>query len=157
MRTSAFGDDLNKIYDLIKTDDGDRPQLVHKQNRIRRPSRLVRFATRLGLAKGDKPVLEAVEKAYEFISRNYASGDQVILCVSTYYNTKWETDPEAKAIEILARHLHDGTSPAKLADAHPGNGGNMTGSRIPIYGVVARLKWVSSGDNGPYKSRILSR
>ncbi|CAE7207104.1 unnamed protein product [Rhizoctonia solani] len=103
MRTSAFGDGLAKDPGLIEIDDGDRPQLVHRQDWIEQPSRLVRFATRLGLAKGDKPMLEAVEKAYGFIARNYASGDQVILCVWT--SDKWETDRYAKALEILARHL----------------------------------------------------
>ncbi|CAE7154962.1 unnamed protein product, partial [Rhizoctonia solani] len=142
-RTSAFRDVFAKDDDLIKTDDGDRPQLVHEQDRMERPSRLVRFATRLGLAKGDKPVLEAVDKAYEFITGNYAAGDQVILYVSSHYDTKWESDRYAKAAEVLARHLHDSTRPSKLADAHPGSGGNMTGSRIPIYGVVA---WPSYQD-----------
>ncbi|CAE7168800.1 unnamed protein product [Rhizoctonia solani] len=119
---------------LINTDDGDRPQLVHEQGWIDRPSRLVRFAT-FGLVKGDKSMLEAVKKAYMFITRNYAPGDQMILYASARY--KWETDPYAKAAEVLARHLHDRTSPAKLADAHPGNGGDLNGSRIPIYAVVA--------------------
>ncbi|CAE7216356.1 unnamed protein product, partial [Rhizoctonia solani] len=90
---------------------------------------------------GDKPMLKAVEEAYEFIARNYASGDQVILCVHS--SDKWVTDPRGNALESLARHLYDGTSPAKLADAHPGNRGNMTGSRIPIYGVVV---WASHQD-----------
>ncbi|CAE7206725.1 unnamed protein product [Rhizoctonia solani] len=143
MRASAFGDDSPKNYDLIKTDDGDRPQLVHYQYYIGRPSRLVRFATRLELAKGDQPVLEAVEKAYEFIAGNYASGDQVILCVWTYYDNRWETSRYAKALEILARHLHDGTIPAKLADAHPGNEEDMTGSQIPIHAVVASPPYLS--------------
>ncbi|EUC53472.1 hypothetical protein RSOL_003390, partial [Rhizoctonia solani AG-3 Rhs1AP] len=37
--------------DMIETDDGDRPQLVHSQKYIERPSRLIRFASRLGLTK----------------------------------------------------------------------------------------------------------
>ncbi|CAE6479194.1 unnamed protein product [Rhizoctonia solani] len=125
-----------KTITLVNTDDGDRPQLVH-HHYIKQPqaSRLVRFAALLGLAKEDKPLIEAAELAYEFITRNYAEGDQVILYASARY--KWETDPYAKAAEVLARHLHDRTSPAKLADAHPGNGGDLNGSRIPIYAVVA--------------------
>ncbi|CAE7107423.1 unnamed protein product [Rhizoctonia solani] len=138
MRISAFaiGDDSAKADSWIKTNDGDRPQLVHtlNQNRIKQPSRVVRFARRLGLTKGDKPVFEAVDKAHRFITRNYAPGDQLILCVST--NDKWETDRSAKVLDVLARHLHDGTIPAKLANAQPGNGGDITGRQIPIYGVV---------------------
>ncbi|KDN34825.1 hypothetical protein RSAG8_12123, partial [Rhizoctonia solani AG-8 WAC10335] len=37
---------------MIETDKGDRPQLVHHQYSIHRPSRLVRFATCLGLTNG---------------------------------------------------------------------------------------------------------
>ncbi|CAE7216348.1 unnamed protein product, partial [Rhizoctonia solani] len=105
-------------------------------------SRAYKHPRRLVVEFGrDKPVLEAVEKAYEFIARNYASGDQVMSVTSLYASTndRWETDRHARATEVLARHLHDGTSPAKLADAHPGYRGNMTGSRIPIY--VLQVEW----------------
>ncbi|CAE7109862.1 unnamed protein product [Rhizoctonia solani] len=134
MRTFASGDDSVKDYNLVDTDDGDRPQLVHCIHYIEQPSSLDRFAALLGLAKGDKPVIEEVKKAYEFITRKYAAGDQVILCVRSF--EKWETDRGAKVAEVLARHLHDGTYPANLVNAQPGNGGNRTGSRIPIYAVV---------------------
>ncbi|CAE7182586.1 unnamed protein product [Rhizoctonia solani] len=88
---------------LIQPNGGDRPQLVHRQDYIGRPSRFVRFATRLGLANGDKPVLDAVEKAHKFITSIYAPGDQVVLAVNTY--AKWETDYDAKANDMLAWHL----------------------------------------------------
>ncbi|CAE7222790.1 unnamed protein product [Rhizoctonia solani] len=105
MRTYAFIDRSAKLCELINTDDGDRPQLVHPQDLIRRPSGMVRFATRLGLAEGDKSVLEAVEKAYRFITHCYRPGAQVILWVSTSSDRKWETDLYAQAAEILAQHL----------------------------------------------------
>ncbi|KDN38255.1 hypothetical protein RSAG8_09654, partial [Rhizoctonia solani AG-8 WAC10335] len=89
---------------MIKTDKGDRPQLVHDQDRIYRPSRFVRFLTRLGLSNGNKAEIEgAVAKAYMFVSRNYAPGDQVILDVGSYY--EMDTDPNLVAVGMLARHL----------------------------------------------------
>ena len=83
-----------QFYGLIVTEKGDRPQLVHRQPTIERPSGLVRFATRLGLMNGtfcrqnyiqliqcrvgNKPLMDAVKKAYTFVSRNYRPGDQVM-------------------------------------------------------------------------------
>ena len=85
---------MSQFSHLIETDEGDRPQLVHRQPGIVRPSRFVRFATRLGLMNGtfchqnhiqliqchigNKPLMDAVENAYTFVSRNYRPGDQVM-------------------------------------------------------------------------------
>ncbi|CAE7206734.1 unnamed protein product [Rhizoctonia solani] len=113
------------LADLVETNSGDRPQLVHRQKYIYPPSRSARLATRIGLANGDKPILKAVERAHRFLACNYVPGNQVILAVST--SAEWEADLNIKAMQILARHMHDGTS--------PGNGED--GRRIPIYGVVA--------------------
>ncbi|CAE7231056.1 unnamed protein product [Rhizoctonia solani] len=93
----------NCLYDLIQNDSGDHPQLVHREGLIETSSRLIRFATLLGLAKGDKSLLEAVERAHIFITSNYLPGDQVILAVWTYFDH--DTDCYAKATQILARHL----------------------------------------------------
>ncbi|CAE7187281.1 unnamed protein product, partial [Rhizoctonia solani] len=121
-------DNAAKVDGLIHTDGGDRPQLVHRQDYIDQPSRFVRFATRLGLANGDKPVLEAVEKAHRFITSNYAPGDQVTLLINAL--AKWETDYDAKALDMLAWHLYNGTSPSNPSNAQLGAGGNS--GRIPI-------------------------
>ncbi|CAE7125681.1 unnamed protein product [Rhizoctonia solani] len=139
---------------LIQPNGGDPPQLVHRQDRIERPSGFVRFSTRLGLANGDRPILEAAEKAYRFITRNYRPGDQVTLAVTT--SAKWETYPHAKAIEMLAWHLYNGTSPKNTSKAQLGAGGNR--GRIPIYAVVARVyldekQSMSSWSDG-WKSRL---
>ncbi|CAE7189260.1 unnamed protein product [Rhizoctonia solani] len=131
----SLADDAAKPDYLIEPNGGDRPQLVHRQDHIDQPSRFVRFATRLGLTNGDKPVLEAVEKAHRFITSNYKPGDQITLVVIAY--AKWEMDPHAKAIDMLAWNLYNGTSPSDRSKARPGTGGNS--GQIPIYAVGA---WV---------------
>ncbi|CAE7179937.1 unnamed protein product [Rhizoctonia solani] len=132
-------DNAAKYGYLIQPKGGDRPRLVHRQGQIERPSGFVRFAARLGLANGDKPVLKAVENAHRFIISNYAPGDQVTLVVDTH--AKWETDYEAKALEMLAWHVYNATIPGDRSKAQLGTGGNS--GRIPIYAVVA---WVPSDE-----------
>ncbi|CAE7094222.1 unnamed protein product [Rhizoctonia solani] len=126
-------DNVAKHEDLIHTNGGNRPQLVHWQRRIQQPSGFVRFATRLGLANGNKPILEAAEKAHRFITSNYKPGDQVTLVVTTA--AKWETNYQAKATEMLAWHLYNGTSPSNRSKTQIGAGVNT--GRIPIHAVVA--------------------
>ncbi|CAE6527860.1 unnamed protein product [Rhizoctonia solani] len=118
------------MHGLINTHHGDRPQLVDHQYLIERPTRLIRFATRLGLAKGNKPMLQAVEQAFTFIASQYAPGDQVILV--TRINFKWETDPNAKALKLLARHLCDGTNPGNYSTVQQKNAQETANARIPI-------------------------
>ncbi|EUC53474.1 hypothetical protein RSOL_003410 [Rhizoctonia solani AG-3 Rhs1AP] len=111
---------------MIRTDDGDRPQLVHYQYYIERPSRLIRFATRLGLTKGDKPIMNAVKMAYAFVTGNYRQGDQVTLFVDSSY------DRYLDAAEMLAKHLHGGTSPGNLSRVQSKSGGEVAPRQIPI-------------------------
>ncbi|CAE6436890.1 unnamed protein product [Rhizoctonia solani] len=127
---------------MIQTDDGNRPQLVHSQKYIERPSRLIRFATRLGLTKGvvaykyhawliehcveDKPMMHAVEMAYAFVSSNYRQGDQVTLFVNSYYDRRLD------AAEMLAKHLYDGTRPGDHSKVPSKNGRGVPSGRIPI-------------------------
>ncbi|CAE7231060.1 unnamed protein product [Rhizoctonia solani] len=113
---------------LIETDHGERPQLVHCQGQIDLPSRWDRFTTRLGLGKGtynmppliqvspcavvgDKPLLDAVRSAYEFITRRYALGDQITLVVNPDTDVYGQVEHFLKAAEMLVRHLHDCTRP----------------------------------------------
>ncbi|KEP48339.1 hypothetical protein V565_127150, partial [Rhizoctonia solani 123E] len=117
---------------MIQTDDDERPQLVHYQEYIEKPSLLIRFATRLGLTKEDKPMMGAVGKAYAFVSGNYRQGDQVILLVHSYF------DRHMDAAEMLAKHLHDGTRPSYLLRVQSKNVGEAP-ERIPIHGVVAHV------------------
>ncbi|KDN43074.1 hypothetical protein RSAG8_06397, partial [Rhizoctonia solani AG-8 WAC10335] len=121
---------------MIRTDQGDRPQLVHNQDNIKRPSRLVRFATRLGFMNGNKPLMDAVARAYSFVSDNYRQGDQVVLTVNPWYAI--DSDLNQKATEMLAKHLHDGTRPKDLSHIQPSDGG-VPPARIPIHGVAARV------------------
>ncbi|CAE6497838.1 unnamed protein product [Rhizoctonia solani] len=132
--------------DIIRTDDGNRPQLVHFQKKIEKPSLLIQFATRLGLTKGvvaykypheliercveDKPMMNAVEKAYAFVSGNYRQGDQVTLLVYSYF------DRLLDAAEMLAKHLHDGTRPGGLSRVQSKNVGDVPPGRIPIHCVA---------------------
>ncbi|EUC56736.1 hypothetical protein RSOL_191950, partial [Rhizoctonia solani AG-3 Rhs1AP] len=119
----GLGDDY-----MIRTDTGDRPQLVYYQDCVEKPSRLIRFATRLGLK--DKPMMDAVEKAYAFVSGNYRQGDQVTLLVYSYF------DRLLDAAEMLAKHLHDGTRPGGLSRVQSKNVGDVPPGRIPIHCVA---------------------
>ncbi|CAE6480186.1 unnamed protein product [Rhizoctonia solani] len=131
---------------MIRTYNGDRPQLVHRQEDIVKPSRLIRFATRLGLTKGvvayqyphwliercveDKPMMDAVKQAYAFVTGNYRQGDQVTLLV-------WSSpDRNLDAAEMLAKHLHDGIRPGDLSRVQSENVGDVPLGRIPIYCVA---------------------
>ncbi|CAE6369834.1 unnamed protein product [Rhizoctonia solani] len=124
--------------------NGNRQQLVHYTPRVKKPSRLVRFAARLGLTKGNKSVMNAVESAYSFVSRNYKPGDQVMFVATswwehdlankvpaslTVYSPAIHPDRYLKAAETLAKHLHDGTRPGDRPKS-PG--------KIPIHGVMVR-------------------
>ncbi|KEP45243.1 hypothetical protein V565_297950, partial [Rhizoctonia solani 123E] len=113
---------------MIRTDTGDRPQLVYYQDCVEKPSRLIRFATRLGLK--DKPMMDAVENAYAFVTGNYRQGDQVILLVRSYYGRQLD------AAEMLAKHLHDGVRPGDLSKVQSKNVGDVPSGQIPIHCVA---------------------
>ncbi|EUC55077.1 hypothetical protein RSOL_089650, partial [Rhizoctonia solani AG-3 Rhs1AP] len=104
---------------MIRTDDSDRPQLVHSQSYIKKPSLLIRFATRLGLTKENKPMMDAVQKAYAFVSDNYRQEDQVTLLVHSSYGRQLD------AAEMLAKHLHDGIRPGDLSRVQSKNPGDV--------------------------------
>ncbi|KAL5637684.1 hypothetical protein ACGC1H_002076 [Rhizoctonia solani] len=74
-------------------------------------------------------MMDAVEKAYVFVSGNYRQGDQVTLLVNSYY------DRHLDAAKILAKHLHDGTRPADLSRAQSKNERDVPPGRIPIHCV----------------------
>ncbi|KEP45289.1 hypothetical protein V565_291830, partial [Rhizoctonia solani 123E] len=115
---------------MIRTGDGDRPQLVHWQGWIEKPSRLIRFATRLGMTKEDKPMMDAVERAYAFVTGNYRQGDQVTPLVVLL------RDRQLDAAEMLAKHLHGGIRPGDLSRVHFKNVGDVLPGRIPIHCVA---------------------
>ncbi|KEP46911.1 hypothetical protein V565_175980, partial [Rhizoctonia solani 123E] len=115
---------------MIRTDDGDRLQLVHLQEHIERPSRFIRFATRLGWKTKDKPMMNAVEKAYAFVSDNYKQGDQVTLLVWSCHARRLD------AAEMLAKHLHAGIRPGDLSRVQSKNVGDVPPGRIPIHCVA---------------------
>ncbi|CAE6482889.1 unnamed protein product [Rhizoctonia solani] len=112
---------------MIETEDGSRPQLVHSETYIMKPSRLIRFATRLGLTIDDKPIMDAVKKTYAFVTDNYRQGDQVTLLVWSSYDGNLDT------AEMLAKHLHDGTRPGDLARVQSKNVEDVPPERIPIH------------------------
>ncbi|CAE6418462.1 unnamed protein product [Rhizoctonia solani] len=137
---------ISQINDMIQTGNGDRPQLVHRQGYIEKPSRWVQFATRLGLTKGvvvyqhqkqltercveNKPLMDAVEKAYAFVSGNYEQGDQVVLLINSYrYQDRY-----LDATEMLAQHLHNGTRPNDQSK----NEGEIPPGQIPIHCVAVK-------------------
>ncbi|CAE6463332.1 unnamed protein product [Rhizoctonia solani] len=150
-----YNPDWVLAYTMIEDDKGDRQQLVYEQRILcppppPRPSRLERLLMRLGRkpppSKASENVkqsnAQAIADAHGFVSRNYRSGDQVIL--RTDRNIKEECVIEA--MEILARHLHNGTTPGQPSEAQPGRDENAPGRLIPIYAVAA-LWW-----NGPTES-----
>ncbi|EUC55064.1 hypothetical protein RSOL_087100, partial [Rhizoctonia solani AG-3 Rhs1AP] len=125
---------------MVRTYTGDRAQLVHRQEDIVKPSRLIRFATRLGLTKGvvaykyphwliercveDKPMMDAVEQTYA--QDGFADVEIASLLVCPYYGRNLD------AAEMLAKHLHDGTRPGDLLRAQSKNVGDVLPGRIPI-------------------------
>ncbi|EUC53471.1 hypothetical protein RSOL_003280, partial [Rhizoctonia solani AG-3 Rhs1AP] len=115
---------------MIETDDGDRPQLVHHQEDIEKPSLFIRFSTRLKLTKEDKPLMDAVKETYAFVSGNYRQGDQVTLFVNSYH------DRNLDAAEMLAQHLQDGTRPCDLPRVQSKNVGDVRPVRISIHCVA---------------------
>ncbi|KAH7332875.1 hypothetical protein B0J17DRAFT_148326 [Rhizoctonia solani] len=145
---------------MIQTDEHDRPQLVstHEIPRVVEPSLMDRLAIRLRLKKGNKPVIDqAVADGYEFISRNYAPGDQVVLIAWSFDNG--DPEPFVKAAETLATHPHDGTSPGDRSNFKSRQGGATATRRIPIHGVAV-CDWYGlkrdsmSGWNDELKSRF---
>ncbi|CAE6503883.1 unnamed protein product [Rhizoctonia solani] len=132
---------------MIQDDEGTRPQLVHVQ-RIRGPSAISQlFRHSFGSLFKPSPTkaldmhrrdYRAVADAHEFVSRNYRTGDQVILVAhQAYYG-----DRVIKAMEIFAGHLYDGTTPGEPTRAQPEAAKSAPGMRIPIHAVVAI--WLAS-------------
>ncbi|CAE6497937.1 unnamed protein product [Rhizoctonia solani] len=123
---------------MVQDDQGDRPQLVHKQ-RIHPLSRLDRHLFHLRIKRrNQRNNDQAIADAHRFVTRNYRSGDQVILLAEPHHG-----DHVTKPMEILARHLHDGTTPSEPSKAQLGGGNNALGQEIPIH-AVAVLGWCGS-------------
>ncbi|KAH7332880.1 hypothetical protein B0J17DRAFT_677943 [Rhizoctonia solani] len=109
------------LDDMIEADQTYHPQRVHEHKltqterrsqdveplNTENSSRIDRLAIRLGVRKAIKPSAPANDdpgaEAYAFISRNYAAGDQVILCVDSL--TRSGVDSLLHTAEALARHL----------------------------------------------------
>ncbi|CAE6503890.1 unnamed protein product [Rhizoctonia solani] len=146
---------------MLQGDKGDRPQLVHKHiYPPLGPSRLGHLLSFLGrkprssedAKRGND---EAIADAYGFVSHNYGPGDQVILLTSPRH----EQDPLIEAMEILARHLHDGTTPGEPSEAQTGGGMDSPARRIPIHAVAAELSsmLISTGDISLINDKLKSR
>ncbi|CUA67934.1 hypothetical protein RSOLAG22IIIB_07619 [Rhizoctonia solani] len=142
---------ISQYLGLTTLNEGSRQQLVHKTPWIEKPSLMVRFAARLGLTKGNKSMMNAVESAYSFVSGNYEPGDQVmfvatswwehdlanVVLASLYVDLRlFGSDLDLKAAETLAKHLHDGTRPGDRPESHPSSGHHESPGKIPIHGVV---------------------
>ncbi|KDN39966.1 hypothetical protein RSAG8_08415, partial [Rhizoctonia solani AG-8 WAC10335] len=127
---------ISQLSDVIRTNRGNRPQLVHRQPSIKMPSRLVQFATRLRLMNGNKPLMDAVAETYAFVSDNYRQGDQVILLVKPFVPI--DSILDLNAAEMLAKHLHNGTRPKDLSHVQPSDG-RVPPVRIPIHGVAVEV------------------
>ncbi|CAE7094242.1 unnamed protein product, partial [Rhizoctonia solani] len=82
---------------------------------------------------GDKSVLEAVGNMH----RERFIADVGLSSFAVTSSAQWETDYNAKAVEMLAWHLYNGTSPNNHSKTQHGTGGNS--GKIPIYAVVAQL------------------
>ncbi|CAE6482059.1 unnamed protein product [Rhizoctonia solani] len=135
-----FHDDENwSLADyMVQTDRDDRPQLVHRSrvSPVAKRSRLDRFASYLRPKQGNKLLLSEVVGAYEFLSAEYALGDEVILLIDSNYE---ETSaPLINAAEILAKHLHGGSRPSRSSDTRRRHGSAIPASRIPIHCVAVR-------------------
>ncbi|CAE6421895.1 unnamed protein product, partial [Rhizoctonia solani] len=127
------------FYPMIQTDRHNPLQLVSRhyipQFKLDEPSLLDRLAAQLRLNKGNKqPVDKAVAEGYDFVSRNYIPGDQVVLVARPRY--KEDPDLYVEAAETLARQLHNGTGPSDCSNLKPINGGEAETKRIPIHGVA---------------------
>ncbi|CAE6442123.1 unnamed protein product [Rhizoctonia solani] len=133
---------------------GNRPQLVHHQPYITKPSGWVRLAIRLGLTKGSKLLINAVENSYKWISHNYRQGDQVA-SVAEFFEGTWlanvelaslvaisrseiDTEPHLNAAAILVNHIYKNKHAFHVSKVQARNGGNMPSGRIPIYSIAVQ-------------------
>ncbi|CAE6455832.1 unnamed protein product [Rhizoctonia solani] len=112
---------------MIDDDKGDRPQLVHIQDYVGKPSRLVRFAARLRLTSRDKALMDAWEKPISLYSK--IINQEMNLAVESQSNV--DTDSNMRAVKVLAEHLYEGTRPGRLPKNKFGNKGEQT-KQIPI-------------------------
>lgn len=76
----------------------------------------------------------AVVDAYEFISRHYVPGDQVVLQAERYSDE--DREHMAKGVETLARHLHDGTRPGDRSILKSRSEDSIPTRRIPIHCIA---------------------
>ncbi|KAH7332886.1 hypothetical protein B0J17DRAFT_148695 [Rhizoctonia solani] len=142
----------------IPTDLNEYPQTVHLQRLpwIEKPSRIDRLVDRLGLKKDRKlPIDDAVAGSYKFISRNYRTGDHLILVVDVILPR--DEKSLIDAAETLAKHLHNGTIPRHLPKTQSEDGSYALGRCIPLYSVIVDGASVSesiSDWNDQIKSRF---
>ncbi|KAJ1299412.1 hypothetical protein OPQ81_002642 [Rhizoctonia solani] len=98
---------------------------------------------------------KAVAGSHSYLCDYYRPGDQIVLVAdSTYAN-----DHFVKPLEILARHLHYGTTPIEQSEARPKGIRNVVGWRIPIHGVAVDFGLITStisSLNDQLKSRFPS-
>ncbi|CAE6362764.1 unnamed protein product [Rhizoctonia solani] len=142
----------------IERDQNKRPQLLHTgfvprdeaflrgylERNSPKPPRIDRLLVCLRRKinpsyKPSKPQLEtephidvAVAAAHTFLSRHYQPGDEVVLVASQYL----PYDNASKALEILARHLQNGTKPHQPPEKRITNKDDAPAQKIPIHGVV---------------------
>ncbi|CAE6464799.1 unnamed protein product [Rhizoctonia solani] len=146
-------DHRDYLPDMIQDDKGIRPQLVHLEwiRPLPAPSRLERISSFLGLklppSKASKEVSQhndqAIASAHGFVSLNYRPGDQVILLT-----IEMGVKEAIRAMEILGRHLHDGTTPGKPSTAQPGGENIAPRRRISIHALVVIGAWWEDVDEG---------
>ncbi|CAE6404463.1 unnamed protein product [Rhizoctonia solani] len=146
---------MSQFFEAPILHEGNRQQLVHITPRVERTSLMVRFAARLGLTRGNKSMMNAVEGAYSFVSGSYKPGDQVMFVTTSW----WEHDlanvvlasltPNIWRVQSLIQHVHyvddteqhDGTRPDDRSESHPSSGNNESPGKIPIYGVVVGVDY----------------
>ncbi|CAE6480664.1 unnamed protein product [Rhizoctonia solani] len=121
---------------MLQTDIGNRPQLVHRQPYITKPSGWVRLAIRLRLTKGNKSLIDAVENTYRWISQNYRQGDHVTLVVIS--RSEMDTDPHLNAVAILVKYLYKYTHTLNVSKVQAENEGDVPPGRIPIYSIAVQ-------------------
>ncbi|CAE6440419.1 unnamed protein product, partial [Rhizoctonia solani] len=115
-------------------------QLVHRQP-VEKSSRMDYLLTRLHVKQEEESqIKKAVVEAHAWLSRHYQPGWEVVLLV-------YQSDPNGsplKASEILARHLHDGTTPGKHTKMQLNNGDQVLNQRVPIHAVAVTSSCVKS-------------
>ncbi|CAE6473541.1 unnamed protein product [Rhizoctonia solani] len=143
----SYIDNIAQSNGLITTDQGNRPQLVHGpielppgffppggDRELEKESPWIQTQFTQHFAEDRRRISGAVAKAYRFLSRNYRPGDHIVLAVDPVHGES--TDLHLGAVEMLVRHLYDGTCPDGLPKVQSVDKGDALEKRMPIRCVL---------------------